>query len=289
MKTIRKLSLCDVRNAPKEKRVELGTLNVNGSDQPILQRSITLAMSRDPRRNTQMSAALAMQIAKDNPAMSVVYVNTYAGVELMRKSFSLEDTTAQPPALSEERANSSKECVELENLHILNIPFAEWDLATIVRTLRPNSAEPSPLDKPIVLIVNDFELSGFTAWQRRCVARDLIQLNEQIGMTVIVFSHEMREELKAGMPGRGALGLLAIKAESVHRILGEFDQTIKTRKQAETATVHEAQTKEEEYKLTRNSLEGGQDLFEIPIISSHFEKPPQRETAEVRSTPILSF
>ena len=78
MVTIRKQSPCDVISAPEEKRIELGTLNVNGTNEPIEQKRIALAMSRDPRRNTQMSAALAMQIAEKHPEMSVVYVNTYA-------------------------------------------------------------------------------------------------------------------------------------------------------------------------------------------------------------------
>jgi hypothetical protein len=86
----------------------------------------------------------------------------------------------------------------------------------------------------------------------------------------------MRAELRPGQPGRGALGLLAIKSKKIYRLFGEFDKFIKTRnrpKQSETAIVHEAQTQERELVLTRNSLEGGRDLFEIPIISSNFGQP----------------
>jgi hypothetical protein len=120
-------------------------------------------------------------------------------------------------------------------------------------------------------ILNDFELAGFSAWQKQKVVRDLIQVKELLGATIIVFSHEMRGELRPCQPGRGALGLLAIKSKKIYRLFGEFDKFIKTRnrpKQAETAKVHEAQTQERELVLTRNSLEGGRDLFEIPIISN---------------------
>jgi hypothetical protein len=213
-----------------------------------------------------------MQIAETNPDVSVVYFNTYAGRELMRTSFATNpevclEVVLPDPAAPEVPlpATQGDKVASLQNLHLVSIPFGEWNLADIIRTLRPDSSEPSPLDKPLVLIVNDFELAGFTACNRRCVARDLIQLKEQTGATVIVFSHEMREELKAGMPGRGALGLLAIKSDAVYRLPSEFDHLVKTRKQPETATVHEAQTKVEEYKLTRNSLEAGLDLFEKPL------------------------
>jgi hypothetical protein len=272
---LRSESICDVINAPKRAHKLLGTLNVSGTNEPIEQHRMTLAMSRDPRRNALQSAALAMQIAERNQDVSVVYFNTYAGRELMRESFQSVSASPNPslregnnldsPTKENESSPLPKEgCSQLPNLHILNIPFGEWNLADIIRTLRPNSSEPSALDKPLVIIVNDFELAGFTAWNRRCVARDLIQLKEQTCATVIVFSHEMREELKAGLPGRGALGLIAIKSDAVHRLPSEFDHLIKTRHSSKNEGVHEAQTKviesEPEYKLTRNSLEGGEDL-----------------------------
>jgi hypothetical protein len=268
---LRKVSVCDVVNAPRREHRRLGVLHVNGAEMPIEQRRMVLAMSRDPRRNAMQSARLAMQIARGNSDVSVVYFNSYAGRELMRECFGPENTTPQPPPLSEE---GEYDCTQLENLHIIDVPFGEWDLGEIIQTLRPQSWEPSPLDKPLVIILNDFELSGFTAWNRRCVARDLIRLKEQVGATVVVFSHEMREDLEAGMPGRGALGLLAIRSEAVHRMLGEFDHLVKVRKEAETATVHEAQTKDSEsdgeFTLIRNSLEGGQDLFELPMVAAGF-------------------
>src|ERR1051325_2129765 len=84
---LRKESICDVINAPKRAHKQLGTLDVNGIEMPVEQHRLTLAMSRDPRRNAQTSAALAMQIAEKNSDVSGVYFNTYAGRELLRESF----------------------------------------------------------------------------------------------------------------------------------------------------------------------------------------------------------
>jgi hypothetical protein len=135
---IRSLSLCEVLNAERPAPHELGRLDVNGVDFRVLQGTISLAMSREPKRNTRVSAALAMQIAERNPEMRVVYLNTYAGVELLQKSFRRgrntppQNTTPQPPPLSEEGEMTSGECVELQNLSIINIPFTEWDIDRLI-------------------------------------------------------------------------------------------------------------------------------------------------------------
>jgi hypothetical protein len=121
--------------------------------------------------------------------------------------------------------------------------------------------------------------------------RDLIQVKELLGATIIVFSHEMRGELRPCQPGRGALGLLAIKSKKIYRLFGEFDKFIKTRnrpKQAETAKVHEAQTQERELVLTRNSLEGGRDLFEREIVKP-FSSPRLIHGEGLRESEILAM
>src|SRR4051812_25450668 len=98
---LRKVSVCDVVNAPRREHKVLGTLAVNRSEMPIEQRRMTLAMSRDPRRNAMQSAWLAMQIARQNSDVSVVYVNTYAGRELLRECFRPQGEPSPNPSLRE--------------------------------------------------------------------------------------------------------------------------------------------------------------------------------------------
>src|ERR1035437_4274448 len=59
--------------------------------------SITMVLSRDVRANVRIGAEMALSIARENPQRDVWYVNTYAGIALMKDAFREALTNAAMP------------------------------------------------------------------------------------------------------------------------------------------------------------------------------------------------
>ncbi len=310
--------------------------------------SITMVLSRDVRANVRIGAQMVLTIARENPERDVWYINTYAGVALMKDAFreALENAAMPMPmpepdtALEEEveeaEEEESQEAVRariiarhgyyapfletwrenkphpsrpwekweyrepsgnqnggwvflnreeskqieqdmlaekaaakaehaaaraaryaaieaakpkpaLPNLHLFDVPLGQWDAEKLAGTINaPHPLTPSPCwerGNP-VLIINSFEYAPLNRNGKWRMAREILELQQAMSLTVVVFSHEMRVDLEAGLPGRGSLGLLSGQAGTVARLADPFEHLIRSRKprnQPERGTVHEAQ------------------------------------------------
>src|SRR5665213_3955268 len=102
----RRLTLETLMTMPSEPESKAFYTYEDGDDRvEVLNDTFTLVLSRDVRKNTRIAAEIAFQLAKERPQDDVLYVNTYAGVALMKEAFSkaLEKsgmpTTPQPPPI----------------------------------------------------------------------------------------------------------------------------------------------------------------------------------------------
>ena len=80
----------------------------------------------------------------------------------------------------------------------------------------------SPADPDrTVLILNAFELVTLTARQKHDLSIELLRLQDELHVTVIVFTTEVRKEMKPGLWSRGPIGRLQCLAGTVIKIEGD--------------------------------------------------------------------
>jgi hypothetical protein len=225
-------------------------------------------------------------MARKHPQKDVWLLNTYAGVKMMKDAmkFQLElakmevppfqpgDSTPQPPPPSEvgELDTNVQEFGDVDelsdgivsalpNMFLHHVAYGEWDSQQLVATIDERERQVRGVHEPrvegekynakpgTVVIINSFEFATISRWARERLVRELIGLRESLGLTVIIFSQEMRRDMAAGLPGRGAIGYLAAKAGSVSRMSDPFEHLIRSRggsNQRANGVIHEAQMQE---------------------------------------------
>ncbi len=272
----------------------------NGDDRvEVLNDTFTLVLSRDIRKNTKIAAEIAFSVAKEHNELDVFYVNTYAGVALMKEAFTEalkksgmtplppgEDLAPLTPVVNEMETDAEKEDVEeeeeedeepdhgpsvLPNLFIYDVPLGTWDSARLRRDIEDRGTK----EHHPVVILNSFEFASISRGQREKMVMQLIELRSTLGLTFLIFSHEMKRDLAAGLPGRGSLGVISAHSGSVQRMNDPFEHLIRHRKnerksenrakQAENGIVHEAQM--------RSSNFGRREPYrKIPLFRTEHEK-----------------
>jgi hypothetical protein len=247
-------------------------------DIEVMNRGLTVVLSREINANVQMGADIAVSIAQKNPDRPVWYVNTIAGVELMqhvmedaRRNAALPEITPNPLLDLSEKTGDSAEVVEavLPNLHYFEIPAGQWDAEALSaalsgRTLEREEeeheyglaygvkAEPKKevkeedLPKPPqpIVIINSFDYSPLNRGGKWRMARELLELMDAFDLSLVLFTQEMRLEFVAGFAGRGSVGLLCGRADRVARMRDEFEHLMRSRiprNSEDKGTVHEAQ------------------------------------------------
>ncbi|MDP4199913.1 MAG: hypothetical protein Q8902_10130, partial [Bacteroidota bacterium] len=349
--------------------------------------SITMILSRDVRANVRIGAEMALTIARENPQRDVWYVNTYAGIALMKDAFrealanasmpepAPDYTTGpkpdaepeveeapltnkdafypgwRPPGPRAERPweqweqssggawtllnkEESKRVEEeflakrdaerasaraaldaakaaalallpqpvLPNLHLFDVPLGQWDaekLSSAINTpqralrceethhpvLSPQGERETVEENPVV-IINSFEYAPLNRNGKWRMAREILELQESLSLTVILFSHEMRSDLESGLPGRGSLGLISGQAASVVRLADPFEHLIRSRKprnQPERATIHEAQMLAPGFCDDQNISEEGQEIDVIAMSAEREEAIPRTKSIGLRT------
>ncbi|HEY3874949.1 MAG TPA: hypothetical protein VGM92_05700, partial [Candidatus Kapabacteria bacterium] len=85
----RKLTFETLMEMPSEPESQAFYTYTEGDDKiEVLNDTFTLVLSRDVRKNSRIAAEMALAIAKENADHDVFYVNTYAGMALMKEAFS---------------------------------------------------------------------------------------------------------------------------------------------------------------------------------------------------------
>jgi len=195
---------------------------------PVQSESFTIVLSRDVRKNTWLAAELAFRIAREKPAQDVWYINTYASVGLLKESFAKLFATAgiEPPTpvpIEEEdylaepyQRKDSEETANLvlPNLRIVHVPIGQWDTDELSMDIERRGRK----DAKQVVIINSFEYAPLTRGRKEKMAIELLQLSSELELSIVIFSHEMKRDLEAGMPGKGPIGMLATRAEKISRL-----------------------------------------------------------------------
>jgi hypothetical protein len=180
---------------------------------PVHSGAFTIVLSRDVRRNVEVAADLAFRMAHARPAEDVWYINTYASTSLLKELF--QKVIAQARIDEPKRYAATPDAgLVLPNLRILNVPVGQWD----VLALEANIVERARPDAKQVVIINSFEYAPLTKDRKIRMAIDLLKLCDRMSLAFVLFSHEMKYDLQPGLPGRGALGILAPRAETISRM-----------------------------------------------------------------------
>ena len=211
---------------------------------------INIVSSRDVRKNVRRSLRIAMDIAKDG--LRVLYVNSYAGLALLRESLQAELQISD-----EERALAQKESmknIDSESsiaddwrgrFNILDCKMGMWDGCRNViekalyeeKSVSYNSREQVLTQHTDVIVINSFEFASITYRQKLEMATDIMRWRNKLPITVVIFTQEVQAVMEAGLPVRGPLGLLTASADT----LSKLDQIKKGRNVPEGRTnpVHE--------------------------------------------------
>ena len=356
----RKLTLETLMTMPSEPESKAFYTYTDGDDRiEVLNDTFTLVLSRDVRKNAKIAAEMAFAIAKEHTDYDVFYVNTYAGVTLMKEAFTkaLEKSGIQPPpdprlekageiieeSLEKEEEIDDEEDDEdydwddedddeededeepddeepehgpslLPNLFIYDVPLGTWETERLKADVlgrgrgnkdsasetgtTPHSApangttpQPPPIPRIVgdagsigggvgaVVILNSFEFASMNRGQREKMVMQLIELRDTLGLTFLIFSHEMKRDLAAGLPGRGPLGIISAQAGSVQRLNDPFEHLIRNRKKenlgapssinpskrAENGVIHEAQ-------MRAPNLRRYEPYRKIPVFRTELEK-----------------
>jgi hypothetical protein len=225
----RSLTLGDLQGLPEElpkKRL----YRSQPGEEPIevMSETFNIVMSRNVRKNTRLAAEVAVGIAKNEGSRDVWYINTYAGVNLLKESFE--------QALGEIPQTGSRQDT-LPNLRIMDVPLGEWSTTALAEDIETNGRE----NAQPVIVLNSFEFASFTRGRGERLARELLKLRNRFGLTVVLFSHEMKRDLQPGLAGRGALGMIAPFATVISPIFDPFEHLM-GHMRAENAAIHEEQT-----------------------------------------------
>jgi hypothetical protein len=213
---------------------------------------INIVSSRDARRNVRLSLRIAMDIAEDG--LRVLYVNSYAGLALLRESLQTELARSK-----EERAMIRGEVVkEIEpavkgsgdaewrsRFQIIDCKMGMWGGCSRAigkglyqeKNVSYNSKEQVLTQYSDVIVLNSFELASVTYRQKLEMTTDIMRWRDKVPLTVVIFTQEVQAVMEAGLPVRGPLGLLTTSADTLSKV----DQIKKGRNQPEVRNrpVHE--------------------------------------------------
>jgi hypothetical protein len=148
---------------------------------------------------------------KNSEDAKVLYVNSFASDEFLCNELGL----LQEKGLVHDRLGIP--------MAMVDTPYGTWPekLEEVRNLIRYNQFS--------VVVINAFELVTMTARQKHDLSFELLRLQDEFNVTVIVFTTEVRKEMKAGIYGRGPIGRLQCLAGSVIKIEGDgehlFDAT----------------------------------------------------------------
>ena len=217
----------------------------------VMSDTINIVLSRDIRENSHIAAEIAVDIARKHAGRDVWYLNTYSGEELLESSFN----RAFGGAKLSERSS-------LPNFRAVDIPMGYWSTSSIVTKIEDDGREKAPP----VLVLNSFEHSFLTRGGREKIAMELVRIQRLYNATIVIFSHQMKNDLHPGYSGRGAMGLLATCADRVERLTDKYEHLM-GQKKVNKGIVHEKQTQIREIEVTpkQGDVERGRSTLYVVL------------------------
>jgi len=198
---------------------------------------INIVSSRDARKNVRSSMGIALDLASQG--MRVLYVNSYAGLELLRNSLkgeldrldiirqsvrnvqsnSSDTTTTSPIPLAEDAEFKSR-------FQILDVKMGMWDWYSAwienalfeENNIAYHSEETVLVQKCDTLVINSYEFAAIDYRAKLNIATRLAKWLEKISLTVVIYTQEVKALMEAGVPVRGPLGLLTTSAATLAKV-----------------------------------------------------------------------
>ena len=167
----------------------------------------------------------------------------------------------------------------LPNIRLLDVPIGEWSTERVRQEIMEHGIE--------IIVWDSFEFSAINRYRREIVAREMLKLREEYNLTVVVFSHEMKRDVQAGIPARGAIGMISAYADSVWRLQTE-EEMRKPLKQRRVVDVHEKETQKN--KANEAALEGealALELMEDQDDDEEWDEAKEEEEWERGWSPYL--
>ncbi len=130
-----------------------------------------------------------------------------------------------PPKLPPLRGGELDPSHLLPNLRVFHVPIGQWSTLRLKKDIR----EFARMGCRQIVIINSFEYAPLTRGRKERMARELIQLCDKFHLSIVLFSHEMKKDVEAGLPGRGPIGIIAAKASTVSRFPDPFEKFYGTR------------------------------------------------------------
>ncbi len=185
---------------------------------------VTLVLGRSIQRSAEIAGTVALFLAQKYPDRNVVLFNTYASADLMTAGFAralyylgMKSPTSFErylPKVTKEHFDDSVDLPSPENLSIVDCPSS---------TLTPESLELEIVrNNASIVLVNSLEFAAYSDLQKKQLAGSLLDLRHRLGLSVFVFSHELRPILPYS-GGRGALGMLSAYARSIWHITEDWE------------------------------------------------------------------
>ena len=227
LRGIRSIELPEVFEQPPEPTRETLCTYLDGDDKIVVEsKTFTVVLNRDIRHNVRISSEMSLWLARKFPEKKVVLINTYAGTDLLQKSLAVgmwRLNIKLPPGFKQYVPHSDPSDFDEAapppfptNLRLLDCPTSTFSAWRLEEELKSQEAE--------IVILNSFEFSTMSLTNRRHLAEGLIDLRARRNLSIVLFSHEMKNDVASFTPGRGAIGYLTAYAGSVWRIMTPFDR-----------------------------------------------------------------
>jgi hypothetical protein len=225
LRAVRGIGMEQIFSEPPEKKREvLFTIRGMGEVIPALSESFTLVLNRDIQSCVEMASELAVYIAKKYPEQNVMLINTYAGMDLMQKTMALGMYHSQlqmPPAFKrfftrmDDSWFSETASPGMRNVHVLDCPISTCTPWRLEAELGIVPAQ--------ILILNSFEFGALSHWHRSVLAEGLLALQQKFGLSVVIFSQEMRSDVRPMSRARGPIGMLSAISPAVWKVQSVYD------------------------------------------------------------------
>jgi len=244
----RALGLEEVFQAEPEPTGELLCTYLDGDDR-IEARSdtFTLVLNRNIVQSVEISGIMAVVIAKKFPERRVLLVNTYAGAALMQQTVARGMRSAGLPLHSRLKPyfpadwkvefDDTATAPFLTNFRLLDCPTSTLTALRLEQEMHNFACD--------LVILNSFEFSALSLWDRQQFAQGLVALREKQPLTMVIFSHEQRMDVLSLTPARGALGLIGAYSSRVWRIMTPFERT-RFEQRYRRRSIHETPMQERE-------------------------------------------
>ena len=190
-----------------------------------------------------MASEIAVFLAKKYPERKVMLVNTYAGTDMIQQTLARgmreckipmppsfrryftgsSDFVRHPSGFVGPRDDAPQDSWFLEdaapgmkNIRLLDCPMSSctpWRLEAELQT--------SPSH---ILILNSFEFAALNHWHRGVLAEGLLDLQLKFGLSIVIFSQEMRTDVIPFRKARGPIGVLSAKCPAVWKIMSDYER-----------------------------------------------------------------